>query len=143
MRFSESSGTANYIYKYQMRIWDGGTFTWNSFFTGGTEFDIGNGATTNSLMEARRCSGCDYWGTISAANGARIVMEIGIARASGTAASFSAYTEIGGNSATDLNNDQIDINQDNPWHESTLNFTFDAEASGSTQAPSLMMLGVG
>src|SRR5687768_17468566 len=35
MRFSESSGTANYVYKYQMRIWDGSSFIWNSFFTGG------------------------------------------------------------------------------------------------------------
>lgn len=143
IRFSESAAAANRRYKFQMRIYDGGVFTWNSYFTGGTEFDVGNGSTTNSLMEARRCNNCDYWGAITASNGARIVMEVGDYKSAGSSASHTSYAEIGGDSGTDLTNGQTDIDQDNPWFKSSLDLTFDAEGGSSTNTNQLTMMGCG
>lgn len=139
MRHTESSASANYVYKAQARIWSGGSFVTNSFFTGGTEFDVGAPGT----LESRRCSACDFWGAVGPfSDGDRIVLEMGIYRTSGAAASFTAYSEIGGNNGSDLANNETGTTQLNPWFECSLNFTFDAEPSGEEEVDNLMMLGV-
>ena len=145
VRWSESSATADYVYRYQLRIYDpsGGTFPNNSFFSGATEFDVGDGSVTNSLMESRRISLGDYWGAIGPfSNGIRLVMELGIQRLGAVAAaSFTGYCEVGGNSGTDLTNSETDVSQSNPYMECSLNFTFDAEAGGNSNQ--LAMQGAG
>lgn len=143
MRFSEGLSTSDLFYRWQLRVWDG-SFVNNSYFNGGTEFDVGNGATTNSVMESRRCSGCDYWGATMPAlsDQARLVLEVGIYRSTARGAeSTTAYCEIGGNSGTDLSNDQLGTSQFNPWMETSLDITFSAEDSESQSR--LMLMGVG
>lgn len=146
MRWSESATAANYIYKYLWRLYgSGGSNVYRSWYTGATEFDAGNGATTNSVMESRRISSADWWAAStpsSAFTDLRFILEIGIQKSSGTSASHTVYCEIGGNSGTDLADNETGTSQFNPWFETSANVTLGSEPT-SSGFKGLMMIGCG
>lgn len=142
MRWTESATAANYVYKYMWRLYgSAGSNVYRSWFTGATEFDVGSPGT----MESRRISAADFWGTpvpSSAFTDLRFIIEIGVYKSSGASASHTVNCEIGGNSGTDLDNSEIDVNQDNPWFETSANVTMGSEPTPSS-FQGLMMTGCG
>lgn len=143
MRWTESATAANRVYKYLWRLYgDDGGWLYRSWYTGATEFDVGSPGT----LESRRISGADWWapGANGWSSNLRIILEIGYYKTSGTAASHTTNCEIGGNSGTDIPDNETTTSQWNPWFEMSFNATFDSEPSDGDVTPSrLMMLGVG